>query len=61
MLSLPATDLYLLFLGALSVAAQNLLTLLPDDDKRSSLAPCLQPGVETCTQVLPGKYSAPYL
>jgi len=42
----------LLFAGALSVTGQSLLTLLPDDGRRSSLAPCLQPGVETCTLAL---------
>jgi len=35
-----------------AVSGQELLTLLPGDGKRSSMVPCLQPGVQACTQAL---------
>ena len=33
------------------VSPQQLLTLLPGDGQQSNSAPCLQPGVESCTKV----------
>merc|ERR1711892_412366 len=51
---MTAKAVILLFSGVLigCVSSQKLVTLLPKDGHRSTSKPCLQPGVESCTQAL---------
>merc|ERR1711892_1236549 len=51
---MTAKAVILLFSGVLigCVSSQKLVTLLPKDGHRITSKPCLQPGVESCTQAL---------